>query len=122
MNSQQTSQLIWQDTQHQEIFRIIDMLKTSDGREALDILVLYINQHFHLEEQYMSKLNFPHAEEHIREHRSFERKIQDLISNQSIFDENFARSLSDYLKSWLNSHLLGIDKELEAFILASDAK
>ena len=117
-----TSELIWQDAQHQKLFEIIDSLKTNPERSALDKLTDYVEQHFVLEEEYMAQLNFPGIDKHIQAHRNFEKKIEKMVVEQVIFDDKFASKLSDFLSLWLNNHILTIDKELEDFILKSDQK
>jgi len=117
-----TSDLIWQDAQHQELFRIIDSLTTSDGRKALDRLKLYVSHHFALEEEYMRKLDYPGTEAHVRSHRAFDEKVKALLADQTFYDDNFAKDLSLFLTDWLNKHIMGIDKELETFILESERK
>lgn len=117
-----TSELIWQDEQHQNIFRIIDSLKGNNGSYALEQLIDYVNNHFSLEEKYMEIINYPDIEIHIHSHRKFEEKIKALISERPIFDEEFADELSTYLSKWLTEHIYGADKKLEKFILSSKYK
>jgi len=117
-----TSDLIWQDAQHQELFRIIDSLTTEDGRKALDRLKIYVKHHFSLEEEYMRQLNFPGTEAHIKAHRAFDEKVKSLLADQTFYDDKFAEDLTVFLTDWLNNHTMGIDKELEAFVLKSESK
>jgi len=117
-----TSDLIWQDAQHQELFRIIDSLTTADGRKALDRLRSYVDHHFSLEEEYMNKLDYPGTEAHVRSHRNFDNKVKEMLADQTFYDDDFARSLAQFLTEWLNNHIMGIDKEFEAFVLSSERK
>lgn len=117
-----TSELIWQDRQHQELFRIIDSLRTLPARSVLDMLTDYVNHHFSLEEEYMKQINYPDSESHIRAHRDFEDTFKKYIADQVVFDEKFAREISEYLSSWLINHVFGIDKKLEEFVLQSKYK
>jgi len=114
-----TSELIWQDSQHQELFRIVDSLTTPEGRKALDRLRAYVDYHFSMEEEYMRELGFPGTEAHVRAHRAFEKKVKELLAEQPVYDDAFARSLSAFLTDWLNKHTMGIDKELEDFVIKS---
>lgn len=117
-----TSDLIWQDVQHQELFRIIDSLTSEDGRQALDRLKSYVAHHFELEEEYMQTLDYPGTEAHIRSHRNFDKKVRDMLADQTFYDDNFANELRDFLNDWLTNHIMTIDKDLEAFILESERK
>ena len=121
-NMKKTSELIWQDEQHQELFRIIDSLTTEDGRRALDRLRTYVDHHFSLEEAYMAQLNYPGTEAHIQAHRNFEKTVKDFLADQTFYDENFAKTLSAFATDWLTSHIMGIDKDFEAFVLKSERK
>ncbi len=117
-----TSELIWQDVQHQELFRIIDSLHTLPERKTLDRLTDYVTHHFSLEEEYMKQLDYPGAELHIRAHRAFEARVQKYIAEQAVFDEAFATELAEFLSEWLTRHVFGIDKDFEDFVLRSKYK
>ena len=67
------------DSQHQRLLSQVN--KVSDAMvfgatskevaEALDFLDTYIKEHFAYEENNMKKYNYPHFEEHKREHQNF---------------------------------------------------
>ena len=120
--NKKTSELIWQDAQHQELFRIIDSLTKEDGRKALDRLIAYVDHHFTLEEEYMEKLGYPGMEAHVLAHRNFEREVKNLLADQTFYDDAFAKKLSDFLTEWLTKHIFGIDKLFEEFVLKSEYK
>ena len=118
-----TSDLIWQDTQHQALFEILDMLQQSGSdREVIRRLEEYTENHFALEERYMELLGFPGRREHIEAHDRFRREINQLLGQEQEFDAVFREIVATFLTQWLTRHVFGIDKQLEAFILASDAK
>lgn len=118
---QKTSDLIWQDTQHQKLFEIIDDLKTEAGDEVVQQLQIYIESHFSLEEEYMRLLDYPGYQAHLDAHNKFREEISKLRSN-SPSGELERQALSTFLYQWLKLHVLGIDKELETFILSSHKK
>ena len=118
-----TSELIWQDAQHQVLFEILeDLGKPDAGVEVLARLHQYTETHFSLEEQYMAVLEYPGLEAHQRAHDSFREEINMLISQEQPPDAQFREIISTYLTEWLKRHVFGIDKELEAFILNSSAR
>ncbi len=118
-----TSELIWQDTQHQILFRLIDQIKEDPfDYEILVKLRLYAEHHFSLEEAYMTKLGYPHAEDHMRAHDRFREELKSLVDTQDNMDNALREALSLFLSKWLKLHVFGIDKELEAFVLKSKAK
>ena len=118
-----TSELIWQDKQHQVLLEMIDEL---NDRQA-DISVFrrlheYAESHFSLEEEYMMQLDYPHREEHIKAHDKFRNELDTMMQNVHEYDETFRKALAEFLSKWLKGHIFGIDKQLEAFILESDKK
>jgi hemerythrin len=124
-----TSELVWQDTQHQELLMLVASLKNSPqvGVEILDKLTDYVTHHFSLEEQYMKVTNFPGSKVHIRAHRSFENKINILKLSPKIIehgfkDDEFRHEISDFLNDWLVKHVFGLDKELEQYVMQSKIK
>ncbi len=124
-----TSELVWQDTQHQELLALVDSLKKSpeSGLEILHQLTDYVTHHFSLEEHYMEATDYPDVIAHIRAHRDFEDTINSLKLNRQVIeqgfsDDKFRREVTDFLTDWLASHVFGLDKELEQHILESNIK
>lgn len=119
----QTSELIWQDLQHQVLFELIEELKSTPTKEDIfSRLSNFAENHFALEEAYMLKLNYPKRAEHTATHNKFRHELQSMIQNSKEFDYQMRETVSIFLKEWLSRHILGIDKDLEAFILESDQK
>jgi len=118
-----TSELIWQDTQHQILFKLIDQIKDVPfDREILVKLQLYAEHHFKLEEVYMVKLEYPHTEHHVKLHDRFREELTSMIEIPLDMDATLQESLSTFLSEWLKLHVFGIDKEFEDFVLKSDSK
>jgi len=118
-----TSDLIWQDTQHQMLFKLIDDIKIEPfDRNVLTRLQLYAEHHFSLEETYMAELNYPGINAHIKAHDRFREELGAMIDTQANMNKALQDSLSLFLSEWLRLHVLGIDKKLEAFILESSSK
>jgi len=117
-----TSDIIWQDAQHQVLFEILDLIK-EPGADAkvLEKLRDYTENHFALEEKYMEQLEYPGLKEHVESHDRFRTEIDQLLGSGDP-DPVFMGLVSTYLTEWLKSHVFGIDKELEDFILKADAK
>lgn len=118
-----TSELIWQDTQHQTLFRLLDDLK----REEFDVSVihqlrLYADHHFCLEEAYMQALGYPDIVQHIKAHNRFREELGQLTRDPDSLNHQIRTSLSRFLEEWLKRHIFGIDKEFEAFVLNSGRK
>lgn len=124
-----TSDLVWQDAQHQDLLALVDILKHSPdvGIEILDKLTDYVTHHFSLEERYMEITHYPQAAVHIRAHRAFENKINLMKQSPQILkhgfkDDTFRHEITDFLNDWLIKHVLGLDKELEQHVMQSGIK
>ena len=120
---QKTSDLIWQDTQHQVLFELIEKIKQVPfDPEILNQLKLYAEHHFVLEETYMQQLDYPHAHEHLKAHDRFREELEAMLQTDPSMHESLQVSLSDFLYKWLKLHVLGIDKRLEDFVMKSQHK
>jgi len=118
-----TSDIIWQDKQHQILFQLIDELKSEhvDSRVFVT-LCQYAESHFSLEEEYMARIAYPYTREHIMAHDKFRKELKTMLEQHREYDEALRQSLSLFLTEWLTRHVFGIDKKLEEFIIASDLK
>ena len=120
---QKTSDIIWQDTQHQVLFELIEKIKEVPfDPDILTRLKLYAEHHFSLEETYMLQLEYPHRDEHIEAHDRFREELAAMLETDPSMHVALQVSLSDFLYKWLKLHVLGIDKELEDFVMKSSAK
>ncbi|MDJ0610300.1 MAG: bacteriohemerythrin [Kiloniellales bacterium] len=125
------------DDDHKVLIRVINQLAEnaeSDGRPAvvrqcLYALMRYAEYHFGREEEVMNACGFPELSTHREEHQRFITKIRSVAASfeqgesgpeaaagkttASIKDsETGARldqELLDFLKNWLNHHILVID-------------
>ncbi len=118
-----TSELIWQDKQHQVLFELIDQIngKEVDAR-IFRQLFEYAENHFTMEEEYMKKLDFPGTKKHIRAHNKFRSELKSMMQDYKSYDDIFRQALSEFLSEWLKGHIFGVDKKLEEFILNSPYK
>ena len=115
-----TSDLIWQDAQHQVLFEILDDIRRPDAdQNVLLRLMDYTETHFLLEEQYMAELDYPEMEEHVAAHNVFREEIRQAIDAQEEMDDVFREIIGTFLTEWLKRHVFGIDKKLEEHVLAS---
>lgn len=118
-----TSEIIWQDAQHQVLFEILDLIKDpGSDSQVLYKLRDYTENHFALEEQYMLQIQYPGREEHIESHDRFRKEIDQLVGEGQEFDALSRDIIVTFLTEWLTRHVFGIDKDLEAYILRSDVK
>jgi len=115
-----TSDVLWQDAQHQVLFEILDLVSQPGAdEEVLNRLRDYTETHFALEELYMKQLDYPERESHIRTHDKFREEIDKLLQEGQEHDALFMEIIGTFLTEWLTCHVFGIDKELEKFLLES---
>ena len=118
-----TSDILWQDAQHQVLFEILDQIADpASGSEVVERLRTYTETHFALEEQYMDALDYPEREAHIRAHDRFREEINGLLAGGEEPDALFRDIVSTFLREWLTRHVFGIDKKLESFLLAANIR
>lgn len=118
-----TSELIWQDKQHQILLELIDQIDDNIVNDSVfRRLHDYAENHFMLEEEYMRQLNYPAIGEHIAAHNKFRFELNNMLQSFHDYDNGFRQALAEFLRGWLKGHIFGIDKELEDFILKSDVK
>ncbi|MFT4614118.1 MAG: hemerythrin [Bacteroidia bacterium] len=115
-----TSDIIWQDAQHQVLFEILDLIKQPGSVSRVIIRLRdYTETHFEFEERYMLALDFPDREEHVHAHNQFRREI-DLLLKGGEPDAQFRELIATFLSQWLRRHVFDADKKLEAYILDAD--
>ncbi len=119
---EKTSDVIWQDTQHQVLFQLLDeVAQEGSAVEVVRKLQFYAETHFALEEKYMQLLDYPGRAEHQRAHDRFRDELAQMSRDVEEHDQVSRQLISTFLREWLTRHIFGIDKELEAFLLASDS-
>ncbi|MFW1677841.1 hemerythrin family protein [Pontibacter sp. JAM-7] len=118
-----TSELIWQDQQHQRLFRLIDDIKAAHvDSSVFNRLYDYAEHHFSLEEEYMRQLGYPECDQHTAAHNKFREELMKMQREHHTYNEELCKLLSDFLTEWLTRHIFRIDKKLEQFILSSSVK
>lgn len=111
------------DKQHQRLFEILnDVYRAYINNDLvaigriLDVLSQYMIYHFTMEEVYFDMCNYCDKEEHTREHRVFREKIEHFVAKYKSSDAKLTHEILDFLKSWIEEHLLTSDQKYkEAF-------
>lgn len=114
------------DEQHRELFRRFDLfLSACEAGEAtgslnqlLDFLSLYVQKHFHDEEELLSGSGYPQLEAHREEHAVFMGKLKKLqidvagegVALHHVIDTNAL------LFKWIVSHISRTDREFIDFL------
>ena len=119
------------DDDHKKLISMLndlhDGISSGHGTErlekVLDGLVSYVGSHFAHEEELFAQTGYPAASEHIPEHRALAKLALDVQAryNKGQFDALSLETL-DYLKNWLNEHVLGSDKKYMKHLRASGCR
>lgn len=114
------------DLQHEELIGMLNELDAaySGGCEqsvlddVLQRLGAYAVFHFGTEESLMATLprSEEHAEEHLRQHRSFIEKLSQMRAQSSQDGPRTMGALIDFLNAWLYEHILKNDRKLGALL------
>ena len=112
------------DTQHQELFRMVNQLHTAIMEDrakeilmpTLERLVLYTLQHFRSEEDLMAKVNYPAMSSHKRMHEDLTKEVKELIGKYKSGRTVMTITLSNFLAKWLRHHIKQADLALVKYI------
>ena len=108
------------DEQHKKLIGMIN--KLYDGLFDIEVQKVVINEmveytkaHFETEEKYMIQFHFSGYEEHKKEHEELTVKA---IAIKSVFERTkcpLSLAILDFLKEWLENHLLKMDMKYVEF-------
>jgi hemerythrin-like metal-binding protein len=112
------------DHQHVKLFDIANeyhngFSQHAGGRVLLPIfgqLVDYTKRHFADEERIMERCAYPDLGRHRQNHQ---RLIANVLNYKRQFDEGVVgveAACMDFLKMWLNAHILGTDKQYAPYL------
>ena len=117
------------DSDHRALFRIVnqlhDHLESGAEDEVLDAifdnLIAYIEFHFAREEKVMQACGFPALGPHLEEHGDFTRIVHELRERYAgAHDPALTQELLEFLKDWLNVHILIQDMAYKPYVLAKE--
>lgn len=110
------------DTQHKELFRMVDELlkaitaeaDSSTFKEAIEFLKNYVAKHFSAEEAYQESISYCGIEEHKKIHRTFTDTVLEYERRlaESDYDIRVVKDLAGLLTTWLNYHVAGADQRI----------
>jgi hemerythrin len=112
------------DGQHQELFRIINVLHnsilTGNARDVmlmtLDDLTNYVDKHFRDEERLMLGEGYPDYAHHKALHDKLTADAMNVIAGYKSGKLNLSVTLSQFLGDWLSKHIEVEDLKMINFI------
>jgi hemerythrin len=107
------------DQQHKKLIDLLnqmyDGLRAQKGKEVLgnvlDELVRYTESHFQTEERLMQTHRYPGIESHKLEHHMLVKKVTDFQKELRSGSSSVSIEVMNFLRDWLNNHILGTDKQ-----------
>lgn len=114
------------DRQHRQLVRILNelhqaMLGGSQPRDLMRVmeeLIQYTKYHFATEERLMAEANYAGLALHRQKHQALTARVEEYASEVLRGRATVSLSILQFLKDWLNRHILGTDKEFAGFVNA----
>jgi len=112
------------DSQHQRLIAIVndlfDAMTDGKGNEVLSDtfveLIDYTKSHFSTEESLMKIHAYPYIKEHKEQHDELSMQALDLYDKFRAGQTTISVPVLNFLKTWLNNHILSSDKKLGAYL------
>lgn len=111
------------DRQHKKLVEMANELHTAImERKDEDLLgkivsglISYTETHFKTEEKYFNQFEYPEKKEHIEEHKSFIKKISEIIDELGTGKRTLSRDVLEFMSEWLETHIKGTDNKYSFF-------
>jgi len=114
------------DEQHQKLFEIANRFHRAHDEDhgsgvlasIFEELLEYTQFHFRDEEQLMRKCGFPDFDKHRANHEKLISVVLNLKKNFEAGEEGIEERIMEFLKMWLNGHILGMDRGYRSHVTA----
>ena len=112
------------DRQHMQLVEMVNRLYEAmhggEGRHilktTLDELLAYTKSHFADEERVMIMHQYPDLMIHRQKHRKMTDKVLELAGQMEQGEISSPVQIANFLKAWLEKHIMGTDKLLADFL------
>lgn len=110
------------DEQHQEIFRLVDVLHDSLSgdrdliKENLGALVGVVVEHFATEEKLMSETNYPNYEAHKKMHDDLVQQVAAIQEKFNAGETELTEDIIVFVRDWLYNHITNTDKQYGPYL------
>ncbi len=114
------------DQQHKRLIAMINELhvamreRSSNNviEKILNDLKNYTIFHFKMEEKYFVEYDYPGSLSHKKEHEGFINKVTEFQEKYNNNKIGLSLEIMDFLKDWLQNHILDTDKKYTSFFNA----
>ena len=115
------------DKQHQKLFDMLnglhDAMKVGKGSETVPLilgeLVQYTREHFASEENLMLRAGYPDYGKHKAEHDKLTRDGMHMVRDLEQGKIALTMDLQDFLRQWLQTHIVSSDRKYTAHLQAA---
>ncbi|HIJ79835.1 MAG: bacteriohemerythrin [Desulfobulbaceae bacterium] len=112
------------DEQHKQLIKMInelhDAMMAKKGKDALlpilNQLASYCIKHFSIEEKMMQQHDYPDFADHQAKHQKMTAKVKALINDVQTGKSSVTIDVMNFLKSWLDKHIMGTDQQYAPFL------
>ena len=112
------------DNDHKKLIdylnKLYDAMSQGHGQKIvpnmLVSLIQYSKDHFKREEDVLQKHNYPHFEEHKKQHEEFVKKLNDLYEQYNSGSLALSIPMVNFLVSWIQNHIQRTDKKYSDFL------
>lgn len=112
------------DEQHKKLISLLNKLyeamREGKGKailkDVLSELLAYTDNHFKYEEELFEKHGYTNKAPHLKEHENLKKKVIDLQKNFEKGNAVITLELLDFLMSWVENHILKVDKQYTPFL------
>lgn len=118
------------DAQHKKLVELINLLHDSmrEGKgkdvmgKILNDLTDYTVYHFSTEEKLFEKYAYPESSRHKKEHENLTKQVLEIKGKFAEGKAVITMEVMNFLKDWLNNHIMQVDKKYSAFLNAKGVK
>jgi hemerythrin-like metal-binding protein len=105
---------------------LLEAMKLGQADKVIYQIVLdlerYSKVHFQKEEFFFQRFNYSEAKEHIEQHQFFIRKVANLKSDLKSGNFTLSIELLNFMKDWIENHILVVDKSYSDCFLKNGLK
>jgi hemerythrin len=118
------------DKQHQKLFGMLNELheamKAGQGKQTVPLIlgrvVQYAAEHFANEESLMRKAGYPAYAGHKAEHDKLTAEVLQMVRDFEAGKVVLTMDLADFLRKWLQTHIIACDKRYTAHMQAAGVR